>query len=224
MHCPSCLAATTSRTLDAHLGGQVDIDVCEACQVIWFDQRESLRLTPGATLTLFRLIGDQPRAAARPGAAPMKCPRCDTRLLLTHDRQRNTPFRYWRCPREHGRLTTFFDFLREKDFIRPLSPQQIADLRRSVASVNCANCGAPVDLAHASACGHCGTALSMLDLQQVGRLAEELREADQRAHQPPGVDALFETIRAEYAGRREDAGSLVQAGLRVVARWLSSTG
>ena len=58
----------------------------------------------------------------------MQCPRCRGRLRLTHDRQRNTSFTYLRCRNGHGRLTTFFDFLREKDFVKPLTAQQLADL------------------------------------------------------------------------------------------------
>jgi hypothetical protein len=48
-----------------------------------------------------------------------------------------------------------FDFLREKNFIRPLTPEQIAELRRNIQIVNCSNCGAPIDLARGAACGHC---------------------------------------------------------------------
>ncbi len=52
-----------------------------------------------------------------------------------------------RCPGRHGRLITFFNFLREKNFIRPLSAAQIEELRQNVRTVNCSNCGAPIDLA-----------------------------------------------------------------------------
>ena len=61
--------------------------------------------------------------------------------------QRSTRFEYFRCPHDHGRLTTFFDFLKEKDFVRPLTPPQIAELRKNIQVVNCSNCGAPIDLA-----------------------------------------------------------------------------
>jgi len=58
--------------------------------------------------------------------------------------QRSTRFEYLRCPHDHGRLTTFFDFLKEKDFVRPPTPAQIAKLRDSIQVVNCSNCGAPI--------------------------------------------------------------------------------
>lgn len=208
--------------LDAHLGTRVELDVCGACQVIWFDHLENLRLTPGATLQLFRLIGDRPRASAAPPADRMACPRCGIRLLLTNDRQRNTPFRYWRCGKGHGRLTTFFDFLREKDFIRPLTAPQIAALRQNVQTVNCSNCGGPIDLVNGSACAHCGTPVSMLDLKQIGEMADQLQRAD-AARLAPNVDALFETIRRSPEWNDEPASGLVDVGMRLVARWLSST-
>jgi hypothetical protein len=86
-------------------------------------------------------------------------------------------FEYRRCPQGHGRLTSFFNFLREKDFVRPLSAAQLAELRKNVQSVNCSNCGRPSTWCNGSACGHCGSPLSMLDLGQAGALVTKLREA-----------------------------------------------
>ena len=53
----------------------------------------------------------------------------------------------------------------QKDFVRPLTPAQIAEVRKQVQNANCSNCGGPVDLSRASACAHCGSALSLLDLR-----------------------------------------------------------
>jgi hypothetical protein len=164
--------------LDGHLGRQVEVDLCEPCQSLWFDGKENLQLTPGSTLALFRAIGEHVRRAQARDAELVKCPHCKARLRQTHDMQRQTRFTYFRCPNEHGRLTTFFDFLREKDFIRPLTQLQINELRKNVQSVNCSNCGGPIDLAKGTACGHCGSALSMLDLNQAERLVAQLKAAD----------------------------------------------
>ena len=68
MTCPICGAAMTAQTLDGHLGTTVSIDLCFPCQVFWFDTKESLRLSPGAVLTLFRAIGE--RAMDGPTRAP----------------------------------------------------------------------------------------------------------------------------------------------------------
>jgi hypothetical protein len=222
----------TALTLDGHLGTKVELDLCAACQVIWFDRLESLRLSPGATLSLFRTIGERKQTSPPPLGDPMKCPRCDLRLLLTNDRQRNTPFRYRRCAREHGRLITFFDFLREKDFVRPLSARQIADLRASVQSVNCSNCGAPIDLTQASACAHCSTPLSMLDLNQIEVMAAHLRRADEASRtidpmlpermkrEKEAVESLFAALRADEGGSLPGSTGLVEMGLRLFSNWL----
>lgn len=219
---------------DGHHARTVVIDICFACQSFWFDSRESLGLTPGSTLALFRLIGER---AARPEpsrADIAKCPRCRARLRRTSDMQRATRFEYWRCPNDHGRLTTFFDFLREKDFIRPLTPQQIAELGQHLQAINCSNCGASVALAGGAACGHCGTPLSMLDMKQAGALVARLQKAEDRASQPVDPALPLELARARrevdiaFAGTRDDelwfrevsATGLVSAGLSAVARWL----
>jgi len=232
MQCPGCAATMTALTLDGHLGTKVDLDLCAACQVIWFDRLESLRLSPGATLSLFRTIGERKQTSPPPLGDPLKCPRCDLRLLLTNDRQRNTPFRYRRCAREHGRLITFFDFLREKDFVRPLSARQIAELRASVQTVNCSNCGAPIDLAQASACAHCSTPLSMLDLNQIEVMAAHLRRADEASRtidpmlpermkrEKEAVESLFAALRADEGGARPGSTGLVEMGLRLFSNWL----
>jgi hypothetical protein len=142
--------------------------------------------------------------------------------------QRTTRFSYLRCPNGHGRLTTFFDFLREKDFIRPLTAEQLTELRQSVQSVNCSNCGAPIDLAQASACRHCGSPLSMLDLRQAERLVAQLRTADAREHQPidPALPLALLRARREAEAAFPNGGGdwsprdLVDAGIQAVASWL----
>ena len=218
-------------TVDGQLGRSVVVDLCAPCQSFWFDGRESLQLSPAATLSLFSIIGDR---AARPqlrDSDAAKCPRCNGRLRRTQDMQRNTRFMYFKCPNEHGRLISFVEFLKEKDFIKPLAPQQIAELRQHVRSVNCSNCGGAVELVKASACGHCGSPLSMLDMNQAERVVQQLRDAD-RSGKP--VDPLLpinlararnevEAAFAGVAGQRawlEDVSTsgLVGAGLHLVMR------
>ena len=225
----------TSHALSGHLGRPLSIDLCLGCQAFWFDARESLQLTPASTLKLFQLIGDhladgRPRSSSLTRAA---CPRCGGALRVTRDMQRNTRFEYLNCPAGHGRLTTFFNFLREKNFVRPLSPDQLAELRKNVHAVNCSNCGAPIDLAARTTCGHCGSALSMLDMTQASRLIEALRAAD-RAGAPidPTLPLQLEQTRRQmtlmFEGIERDPSwlqtaasvGLVGAGLGAVARWL----
>jgi hypothetical protein len=221
-------------TFDGHLGRAVVVDLCFPCQAFWFDARESLSLTPGATLRLFRVIGDHAGRTQPSEADAAKCPRCRGRLRHTHDMQRATRFQYLRCPHGHGRFITFFDFLREKDFIRPLTTAQIAELKRNVQIINCSNCGAPVDLTQGSACAHCGSPLSMLDLARASELVAELQRADRRpgpvdptlplqlARARREVEAAFAGLPREVSFDDLAANGLVAAGLAAVARWFKT--
>ena len=233
MDCPRCTLPMTAHTVQGQLGRAVTIDLCGGCQAIWFDPRESLQLTPGATLMLFRVIGEHVAKPQAIDSETAKCPRCKARLRRTQDMQRTTRFEYFRCPHDHGRLTTFFDFLKEKDFVRPLTPAQITTLRESIQVVNCSNCGGPIDLARTTDCAHCGSPLSMLDLHQAEALIAQLREAD-RTDKTVDPALPLDLARARrqtdeaFAGLPQDslwleAGSslgLVGAGLAGLARWL----
>jgi Zn-finger nucleic acid-binding protein len=229
MICPGCGAAMTTTTLHDRLGTALEIDVCAACHAFWFDRYENIRLSAASTLRLFDLMAAQD-GAGRPLAQPMKCPRCHSHLALTHDmQQRATTFEYWRCPHAHGHFITFLQFLKEKDFVRPLTPRQIADLRESVQTINCSNCGGPIDLARQTLCPHCGSPLTMLDVKQIANHVRELREAD-AASRPASAaaptDAEQEAARqfaaAVAALAHEPKGqSLLQAGLRQLGRWLA---
>jgi len=225
----------TAHTLEGHLRVPLEIDACFSCQAFWFDRHESLQLSPASTLKLFGLIGDRAHERRGPLPHPAKCPHCRARLTRTTDATRNVRFQYWRCPHGHGRLTTFFDFLREKNFIRPLSPDQVESLRRHVQAVNCSNCGAPVDLARGSVCAHCQSPLSMLDLTQTRDLIAQLQQAD-RTSKPidPALPLRLEQARREVeaafaAFERQprwyddvSASGLLGASLSSVARWLKS--
>ena len=227
-------------TFTDRMGRPVVIDMCHACQCFWFDTRESVALTPGSTLILFRKIGESAGKAQPVSKADGNCPRCATKLTLVHDMQRTTRFSYLACPKGHGRLTAFCDFLREKDFIKPLSPAQIAQLRIQVQSVNCSNCGAPVDVVQGAVCSHCSSPLSMLDLKHTEKLVEQLEEAETRLKNPQPMTPLLalELERIKIANRprglaafEQDAewmedvslGGVVSAGLHAVARWLNSS-
>jgi hypothetical protein len=222
-----------AETLAGHVGTSVTIDICHRCQAIWFDDRESLQLAPASTLKLFRLIGEATTSERRPIEGMLTCPRCSLHLKPVQDLQRTTRFHYRRCPQKHGRFITFFDFLREKNFIKPMSAAQIAELRRNVSAVNCSNCGAAIDLAKATACGHCGSPLSILDSTQAEKLINDLRSAD-RSTGPvdPALPMRLEQARRELAASFDamdrqpswyqdiSSSGLVVAGLRSLAKWI----
>ena len=207
-------------TVEAVLGTTMQIDVCPRCRAFWFDPFESVQLTPASTLRLFQLIAEQTTGVSSPLPLACNCPKCGARLLPTHDRQRNTPFEYLRCEAGHGRFTRFTDFLKEKDFIRPLSSQQIHELSQSIRMIHCSNCGGSIDLAKSSACGHCGSPLSILDIRKMAEMASQVQNVLPPA---PALTQPHREVSALITSRAEDDQSpvnLVDAGLRAVAEWL----
>lgn len=225
--------------MEALYGRRVAIDLCYACQGIWFDTGESLQLSPGGTLVLFRLIHDHRAAARFPLASRLACPRCDARLKATQDWQRSTRFQYHACPQGHGRFITFYHFLRARNFVRALTPREVADLRRQVRQVACASCGAPVDLERESACGYCRAPIAMLDPDQVEKTLHDLAEAEARRRAvDPALPLRLLMARAEtetafrqaQGGTRTpflspplEGGSLVEAGLDLLLRALGTS-
>jgi hypothetical protein len=170
----------------------IEITACAACNLFWFDKAESIRLTPKAVLELFQYIG-KAGTARKPLAASFRCPLCSTALATTQDLQRSTRFIYWRCRNDHGRLITFHQFLREKNFIRAPSPAELARLRATVRQIACSQCGAPVDLANDSACKHCGAAVALIDPEGVAKALRELA-AGASARAPSDAAAMRTTL------------------------------
>jgi len=215
IRCPGCGNAMQRLTVEGVLGRQIDVDLCMQCRAFWFDPYETLHLTPASTLKIFSIIAEKSGDATSSFPTECYCPKCGARLHLAHDRQRNTPFQYWRCEREHGRFTPFVDFLREKDFIRPLSPEQLAELRANVQVVNCSNCGAAIDLAHDSVCSHCGSPISVIDVKKMVELAKGVATPQAAAAPPPIV--FFPQARDDRA-----SFNLVDEGLRAISGWLAN--
>jgi transcription elongation factor Elf1 len=213
--------------------GDETVDYCVSCQAIWFDAFESTQLTPGATLTLFDIIRKATPAAGRALPSRLPCPRCTEPLAVTHDLQRTTRFTYYRCAYGHGRFTPFVQFLREKDFIRPLSPAELARLKETIRVVQCSSCGAPVDLEIDTACPYCRAPIAILDPDAVTATVHALETAETR-RTTVDVDALVDSMldahRNASAGQwqthdGELGGSvgvdLVQLGLTAVAALLA---
>jgi hypothetical protein len=225
-----------AHALSGKYGQPLALDLCFPCSVLWFDGYESVLLAPGAILTLFTLIhehrGEQHhRAIARPA-----CPRCRVGLAVTHDRQRHVQFRYWRCPDDHGRLTTFVEFLREKDFVRPLAPAELAELKSRVRTVRCDGCGAAVDLNDGCECRYCRSPVSTLDPKHVDSVVRALRDEEAKrttvdptlparlAMDRMAVDRFFDGLERESGRGLEGAAAigLVGAGIAAVVDILTS--
>ncbi len=223
----------TSMTLDAHLSVPIVIDLCTPCQSFWFDKYESLKLSAASTLQLMKLIGEHSAVSPALIDKALHCPRCSESLRLTNDMQRATRFSYWRCDKEHGKFMRFFDFLKEKNFVAPMPQADIEELKKNVRTVNCSNCGAPIDLATSSACTHCGSAISMLDMNQAQQTLAQLQKAAEPRPIDPALPFELEMARRDAErsfGPREPGPDVWSAGgssplvkevLDAVSKWLT---
>ncbi len=182
--------------------GDVTIDVCWDCHALWFDQYESTSLTPRSVIDLFRLIHEHRDKPARTLGDVMTCPHCRAKLAPTQDIIRTNRFTYHRCPNGHGRLTTFFQFLREKQFVRSLSRLEIEGLRAMVKQVRCSGCGGSVDLAKDAACGYCRSPISVLDAASVEKTLAALADAD-RTRTHPNAEELASAFESLIATHRD---------------------
>lgn len=194
MHCPNCNDAMECVVHTSHMGTRVEIDVCGPCHVIWFDSMESASLSPGSVIELFKRIH-----AARGGArntlkTVIGCPLCATTMNSVTDLAKGGRFTYLRCVSGHGRLTSYVQFLREKNFIRSLQPHEIAALSVKIKQIRCSSCGGPISLESDKACTHCGAAISVLDEAAVEKALVTLqaREIDRTTIDPNALgDALL---------------------------------
>jgi hypothetical protein len=218
--------------LERRAAGSQVVDLCDLCQALWFDPMESPQLSPKATLELFRAIHATRPETRRALPRYMTCPRCDTPLAETQDLQHTTRFSYYRCVRGHGRLTPFFQFLREKNFIRPIPKEELERLKSLVKIIRCSSCGAPIDLATSTACEFCRAPIAILDPEAASRAVRELTAADAGVA-PPMDDAAraaaavmaaaqFQRAMAREQAQRTDgfAMDLVQVGLGTLAALL----
>jgi hypothetical protein len=165
------MAATAFRT---HVDTPLEVDICWSCHLIWFDNLESVSMSPQSVIDLFSRIHSHRNEPRRLVSLTGDCPSCRDKLVQTFDVARGGRFQYHRCPNGHGRLITFVQFLREKQFIRTLSQAERKTLSAQVKQIRCSSCGAGVDLEHHATCGHCGAPVAVLDEQAVAKALEAL--------------------------------------------------
>lgn len=214
-------------TLAGHYGRTIAIDLCHGCNHVWFDGQEDLHLAPGGVLQLFEVMGTAAQQARRPVGARKACPRCQTGLLRTHDRVRDTPYEYFRCTQGHGKFMGFAAFLRARHFVRDLSEREVQTLRVEARTIKCVNCGAAIDVAEHSACPYCRAAIAVLDADQLANTLTALEKAEaERGKVDPGWPLRAEQVRrqteAAFAELRRGHGAnpnldLVEAGLAIFA-------
>lgn len=180
-HCPSCRQTMVRKTFERQTHGSVELDLCFNCQGIWFDEFESIQITPGGIIELFKLLHEHQDDQRTPLSDPLKCPRCHEHLLHGLDvAKHGGKFNYHRCLQKHGRFTTFAQFMIEKGFVRQLNPAEIDELSAKVGIIRCMGCGAPVDIRKEHACSHCRAPITILDPGAVEQALSRFQQAEVR--------------------------------------------
>ncbi|MCX7166338.1 MAG: zf-TFIIB domain-containing protein [Rhodocyclales bacterium] len=224
--CPSCRAPMSTHRFMRKLIGEVELDLCFACQGIWFDEYESLQLAPTGVIGLFKLIHEHRDDQRLPLASPLRCPRCNERLIHSQDRVKSGLFNYLRCG-QHGRFITFAEFMIEKGFVRQLTGTEIKEISARIGVVRCTGCGAPVDIRKESACSHCRAPIAILDTRAVeaALAGYEVAALKQAARQDPALlaEAILYSERERSARQRArgvaldaDIGDLLQDGVAMI--------
>ncbi|MBK7023414.1 MAG: zf-TFIIB domain-containing protein [Sulfuritalea sp.] len=213
--CPSCRAPMGAHRFPRKLAGEVELDLCFACQGIWFDDYESLHLAPAGVIDLFKLIHERRDDQRLPLASPLRCPRCNEQLIQSQDRVKSGLFNYQRCG-QHGRFISFAQFMIEKGFVRQLSGAEIREISARIAVVRCTGCGAPVDIRKQSACGHCRAPIAILDPQAVEQALAGYHRAAVKQAAPTDPAALAEAVlltERERSRRQRERGTVLDADL-----------
>jgi len=201
--------------------GSVRAHLCYACAGLWFDHQGSTQLSAGAVIELFKGIHQHMRDTRRPLATQLDCPRCQDALALSWDLSRTGRFSYYRCPRADGRFTPFFQFLREKQFVRGLGAAEIQRIRAQVRQIHCSDCGAPIDLEHESQCPHCHSAISFLDTEAVEKALQMWSQAENRRTSQPGALAVAEALADAHiadSGTAQRRGACLGSGITTMAQ------
>jgi len=147
---------------------------------------ESLQLSAGSTLKLMNFIGEH----STPGK-----PSCRTRstvrgahgLRLAHDMAAKHAVHVLAMRDRRRSFISFLEFLKEKNFLHPLSPAQIEELRQNVQFVNCSNCGASINLESNLPCSLLHSPISMLDMKAAAAYAEQLKQAAEPKPMDPAL-------------------------------------
>ncbi|MGB8884255.1 MAG: zf-TFIIB domain-containing protein [Azonexus sp.] len=230
--CPSCRQTMLKQRFERLHHGEVVLDLCFPCQGIWFDDFESVQITPGGIIELFKLIHEHRDGQRLPLRDPLHCPRCNENLLHGLDLARHGgQFNYHRCLQKHGRFTTFAQFMIEKGFVRQLTAAEISNLAVKVGTIRCNSCGAPVDIRKDHVCTHCRSPIAILDPAAVEQALARYQQAEVK-RTTVDVEALGDAIvmreqeksryqREKRQGRIEDidVGDLLISGVELAWKY-----
>lgn len=172
--CPNCARPFTTVFVAGHYGAKTELDVCEACNFIWFDDLESVRLSGAGVLDLLTVMASAQTTAMQPLKDALDCVHCGAQLKRAANIVRHGRSMHLECENHHGTLQSFALFLSERGLVRLLLP---ADLPKdgSTEPLECLNCGAPVRYGEHHECSHCQSPLFTLDVDRVAHMIAQQR-------------------------------------------------
>ena len=144
LNCGNCGAPKRVFRLAGHYSQPVEIDLCAACHLVWFDAVESTRLADPALLELIGVMAAVQRLAHQPLDPKAVCPRCRGALKNVHSQSRWGRSRQLECRLGHGAYQSFGQFLAQKGLVRPLSSADRARLLHGDDDFPCVNCSGSI--------------------------------------------------------------------------------
>lgn len=186
LSCPHCVSPFAHLRLQGHYGAEVQLDHCDACRLLWFDNGELGRLSGrGWTALLHRLVDGAERATPQPARADAACPHCQTRLQAVHDQTLFGRFVGQACPRGHGSAQRDAALFAARGLFRRPHALETAGLKGEAAA--CLACGAARE-PDAGDCRYCGSPPLVVDLK---RLAQSLGLQERRSTLGQGQGLLW---------------------------------
>ncbi|MDQ6629067.1 MAG: hypothetical protein M3Z29_11600 [Pseudomonadota bacterium] len=154
-------------TLEGHYGQRIEVDVCAACHLAWFDDTESVRLSGLGWSTLLRHMHAVP-AGGGALVGPFRCVRCSAALKPVSNASRFGRSSAHVCSKGHGYSQTFGQLLAERGLVRPLGARDRQILKREGRLPACLNCGGALpERASLDLCSYCRTPLLVFDLKRL---------------------------------------------------------
>jgi ribosomal protein S26 len=166
--CGNCRQPMRPIVLPGHYGRTVELDMCEPCHLVWFDQTETARLSGPALLDLIGAMAGAQKLPHEPLHPTVGCARCGGALKTVHNRSRWGQSLQLECRSGHGAFQSFAEFLQEKGLLRPMSRLDRLQLLKSPGHIDCVNCGANVGADDAQ-CSYCQSTPSLLDVARLAR-------------------------------------------------------
>lgn len=187
-HCTNCRTPMRKLGLAAHYNREVEIDVCEPCSLIWFDDTESARLAGPGLADLVRIIHHamQSPRPLEPLPLALDCPICGDALKRVSDISRFGRSAQMQCPAKHGAYQSFALFLAGKGYFRPFSWADVKSALAAGKQLACFNCGANLEPRPQDECPYCRSPVGLLDPTRLAS-AIDVQQASPRLSLAPAV-------------------------------------